>query len=162
MNDSNLPTISVVIPTFNCAGYIGRALDSVFSQDYAPLEVIIVDDGSTDDTIAALEPYNDRIRLLRQANAGSAAARNAGLAQATGEFVALLDADDWFLPNKFHTQAAMLAADPSLAAVHSGWRIVDEDGSWRKDVEPWRVAPNLSLAELLKWKPVKMGAMLFR
>lgn len=154
--------ISVIVPTYNNGGFIAQAVDSVFEQRYDNCEIIVVDDGSTDSTASVLARFGEQVKVIRQANAGSAAARNTGLRQATGEYVALLDADDWFLPGKFREQAAILAARPSLGAVHSGWRIVDAEGSPIRNVEPWQRAPKLDLASWLKWKPVKMGAMLFR
>lgn len=156
------PQISVIIPTYNSKAYIARALQSVFDQAYPAVQIIVVDDGSTDNTAEILAPYTDRIHLITQANAGSAVARNTGLAQATGEYVALLDADDWFLPGKFHKQAAMLQARPSLGAVHSGWRIVDAAGTLLSEVQPWGNVPKLNLISWAQWRPVKMGAMLYR
>jgi glycosyltransferase involved in cell wall biosynthesis len=154
--------VSVVVPTYNNARYIEQALQSVFHQKYPHCEVIVVDDGSTDDTQTVLRPYASRLRKICQQNAGSAAARNTGLKQASGKYVVLLDADDWLLPDKLHKQVDLLEANPALGAVHSGWRLVTADGSHIKDITPWHDAPKLDLATWLKWKPVKMGAMLFR
>lgn len=154
--------VSVVVPTYNNAAYIQQALQSIFDQNYPHCEIIVVDDGSTDDTQTVLQPYASRLRLIQQPNAGSAAARNTGIQQAHGKYIILLDADDWLLPGKIHKQVALLEANPSLGAVHSGWRLVEEDGTPIKDVEPWRDAPQLDLASWLKWKPVKMGAMIYR
>lgn len=156
------PLVSVIVPTYNNATFIVQALHSIFNQNYPACELIVVDDGSTDHTQAVLAPYADRLHLVSQPNAGSAAARNTGLALATGKYVVLLDADDWLLANKFQQQVAMLEANPALGAVHSGWRLVDENGRTIKDVEPWHDAQKLDLATWLKWKPVKMGAMMFR
>lgn len=156
------PRISVIIPTYNNAHYIVEALQSVFAQSFSDYEVIVVDDGSTDETTAVLTPFTDRIRLFYQENAGSAAARNTGLATARGDVVLFLDADDVLLPGKLAAQMALLDKRPSLGAVHSGWQIVDSAGELVKTIEPWRDAPRLDLAAWLKWKPVKMGAMLMR
>jgi len=86
--------VSVVIPTYNRADYLVLALESVFGQTVPPGEVIVVDDGSTDHTRRALEPYRDRIRYFRQENAGEPVARNRGIREARGDFVAFLDSDD--------------------------------------------------------------------
>ncbi len=96
--------ISVVIPTYNRARYIGRAIDSVFAQTFADHEVIVVDDGSTDDTRVVLAPYMDRIRYVFQANAGVSAARNAGIRLARSPWIAFLDSDDRWLATKLERQ----------------------------------------------------------
>lgn len=159
---ADVPRISVVIPTFNNARFLPLALDSVFAQDFAGVEVIVVDDGSTDGTAAALRPFAAQIRYVWQENAGSAAARNAGLALARGAYVVFLDADDVLLPGKFRLQAAMLDERPSLGMAHSGWQIINDAGEVINTVEPWRAAPVLDVETWLRRKPVKMGAMLFR
>ena len=108
--------ISVLIPAFNAAATLAETLASVHAQTLVADEVVVVDDGSTDSTaeIAADDP---RVRLVRQANAGPAAALNAGLQLATGTAIALIDADDLWLPHKLHDQAAALSAEPALDGV---------------------------------------------
>jgi len=108
------PTVSVVIPAFNSAGTIQRALDSVLAQQGAEVEVIIVDDGSTDDTLAAIEPYQPGVNVLRQANAGPSAARNLALPQCSGEFVAFLDSDDEWLAGRLAEGLAPALHDPNV------------------------------------------------
>ena len=120
-----MKTISVVIPTYNYALYLPEAIDSVLAQTYAPLEIIVVDDGSTDDTPRVLAAYGDKVRVIRQDNQGVAAARNAGLAAARGEYVALLDSDDVWLPRKLELQMARFESDPSLGFVHCGAETFD-------------------------------------
>ena len=156
------PLVSVIIAAYNSARYIRQAVDSVFEQTYARHEVIVVDDGSTDDTRQLLEPYLNRIQYVYQDNQGPGAARNHGLRLARGEVVVFLDADDYLLPSKLTDQLACLAADPSLGAVHSGWRLVDRQGELLRDVQPWREAPRLDLETWVWWRPVCLGAMLFR
>jgi glycosyltransferase involved in cell wall biosynthesis len=156
------PRVSVIIPTFNSARFLPDALESVFSQDYPSFEVIVVDDGSTDETPEVLRPYARRVRILRQANAGVCAARNRGLNTARGELVVFLDADDLFLPGKLRDQAAMFRRRPSLAMVHSGWQLVDDDGRFIREIEPWRWAHRLDLETWLLWKPVFPGAIMLR
>lgn len=112
------PLVSVVIPTYNRRELVRRAIDSVFAQDCPVEDVIIVDDGSTDGTGEALRRrYGDRIRYLRQPNAGVSAARNRGLAVARGRYLALLDSDDLWLPAKTGLQVAWLDAHPGYGMV---------------------------------------------
>jgi glycosyltransferase involved in cell wall biosynthesis len=102
------PLVSVIIPTYNRAALINRAIDSARAQTYTNIEVIVVDDGSTDDTPNRLQQYGDGIRVVRQANTGPAAARNKGIALARGEYVAFLDSDDYWLPDKLARQIGAL------------------------------------------------------
>ncbi|MCO8146835.1 glycosyltransferase family 2 protein [Rhodovulum tesquicola] len=119
-----MPGISCIIPAWNAAAFIEEAIDSVASQDRQVDELIVVDDGSTDDT-AALVSARPGVRLLQQANAGVAAARNAGLAAATGDFVAFLDADDLWTPRKLSLQMSAFLADPELALCFGGAEHLD-------------------------------------
>ena len=131
-----MPRISVIIPLFNKAPFVGRALNSVTSQTFADFEVIVVDDGSMDDGAEVVEQFDDsRIRLIRQQNAGPGAARNHGLANARGEMVAFLDADDEWLPEFLSESVRLLEAESGAAAVVSGYhefpaRVSRED-MWR-------------------------------
>ena len=106
--------VSCVVPVFNGEGHLAASLDSMLAQTYRPTEVIVVDDGSTDGTPALAASYGDRVRYLRQANAGPATARNTGVAAARGEFVAFNDADDLWRPEKLERQMAHFARVPSL------------------------------------------------
>ena len=159
---SATPRVSVIIPTYNSSRFITEALDSVFSQNYDAYEVIVIDDGSTDDTPKRLCPYRDRLRYVCQENAGSAAARNRGLDLARGEFVVFLDADDFLLPGKLREQAAFLQLRPSAGMVHSGWKVIDEYGRILSTVEPWHEAPHLDVKTWFQHKPIRMGAMMMR
>jgi len=116
MNDS--PLLSVVIPTFNRAYILSDAIDSVLCQG-VPSEVIIVDDGSTDDTARLVGRYDSRVRYTYQENRGIAAARNVGMAQARGEFVSLLDSDDVWLPNKMQAELELFRRIPEASAIAS-------------------------------------------
>lgn len=102
------PLVSAIIPTYNRAHIICEAVDSVLTQTYPDIEVIVVDDGSKDDTLARLQQYGDKIRVISQANAGPAAARNRGIADARGDLVAFLDSDDIWLPTKIERQVALM------------------------------------------------------
>ena len=110
-------SISVVIPAWNAARYIGDAVDSVLSQSAAPDEIVVVDDGSTDHTSECVRKFGSRVTLIAQSNAGAAAARNRGIAAARGEAIALLDADDLMAPRRLELQREVLACDPNCAIV---------------------------------------------
>ncbi len=161
--DSRSPLISVIMPTFNRADFIRQAVESVLSQEYPALELIVVDDGSTDSTAEILRAFKPpKVRYLHQENQGPAAARNAGFKEARGGLVAFLDSDDFYLPDKLAAQARMLKANAGLGAVHSGWQTVDERGIILQAVEPWKDAPILDLKTWLMWKPVFLGGILIR
>lgn len=104
------PTVSVVIPTFNRGEFVVNALESVFAQTYQDYEVIVVDDGSTDDTRDKLRPYMERIRYFYQKNQGASAARNKGIEVARGEWISTLDSDDVWLPTKLERQFEAISA----------------------------------------------------
>ena len=105
---SSHPLVSVVIPTFNRAKVVTRAIDSVLEQTYRNCEVIVVDDGSTDDTADVLRSYKDKIVYIQQKNAGPSAARNRGIRESKGEFIAFLDSDDLWFATKLERQAGLL------------------------------------------------------
>lgn len=104
--------VSVVIPTYNRANCLGRAIDSVLSQTYSGYELIVVDDGSTDGTRDLLSSYGRHLRIIHQSNRGVSAARNAGIDSARGDFIALLDSDDAWQPEKLAQQMAFFKANP--------------------------------------------------
>lgn len=112
-------TISVIIPSYNRAATICRALDSVLAQSYLPEEIIVVDDGSTDDTVALLESKYPSITLMQQNNYGVSHARNRAIEIAKGDWIALLDSDDAWQPDKLKQQMAAIAKDPSYRLCHT-------------------------------------------
>src|SRR5690348_12724766 len=109
-----MPPISVIIPTYNHARFLAAAIDSALSQTLKPTEVIVVDDGSTDETSSVLEAFGDKVRVIRQKNHGVAGARNRGAEMAAGEYLAFLDADDVWLPRKLEMQVSRFQAEPGL------------------------------------------------
>jgi glycosyltransferase involved in cell wall biosynthesis len=106
--------VSCIVPVFNGERYLSEALESIFSQSYRPLEVIIVDDGSTDGTSAVVAGYQDRVRILKQSNKGPSETRNYGVRESRGDFVAFLDPDDLWHPDKLARQMARFGARPEL------------------------------------------------
>jgi glycosyltransferase involved in cell wall biosynthesis len=108
--DQNMPTVSVVIPTFNRSKLVLRAINSVLTQTYKDYEIIVVDDGSTDDTPAALKPHMGQIRYVYQENRGVSAAQNKGVQLATGKWISILDSDDVWLPTKLELQFQAIGA----------------------------------------------------
>jgi len=120
--------ISVVIPTHNYARFLPRALDSVLAQTHSRLEIIVVDDGSTDGTDRVLAGYGARLRVLAGPQRGPSATRNVGIAAANGDFIAVLDADDEWRPTKLARQLAVLAEEPHLGAVGCAVEMRTADG----------------------------------
>jgi glycosyltransferase involved in cell wall biosynthesis len=108
------PLVSVIVPTFNRARMVGRAIDSVLAQTYSHYELIVVDDESTDDTPALLDRYGDRIRVLHRVHGGVSAARNCGIRAAAGELIALLDSDDYWMPEKLAVQVNDFVRHPEI------------------------------------------------
>lgn len=139
MSSDAAPTVSVVIPVFDSERFLAEAIESVFAQRHAPLEVIVVDDGSTDETPDVAGRYGDAIRYYRQENRGTPAARNRGVELATGELIAFLDADDLYSPDKLALQLPRLEARPDTEIV-LGFRqyyMLEDDGTgFRKHMEP--------------------------
>jgi len=119
------PLVSVVIPVFNQGQYLAAAIESVLGQDYEPLELLVVDDGSTDSTPSLIASYGDRIRAIRQENRGAAEALNRGIAATSGSLVCWLSADDQFLPGKIASQVAAFERDDGLWLSATGYDVVD-------------------------------------
>ncbi len=111
------PEISVIIPTYNRGNLIVEAIESVLAQTYSDFEIIVVDDGSTDDTAAKLQPYLDRVRYAVQRNRGVAVARNTGIQLAQGEFICFLDSDDLWEPGKLEAQLRFANDHPECALI---------------------------------------------
>lgn len=111
------PLISVIIPAYNNGHYLREAIDSVLTQDYPDVELIVIDDGSTDDTADVLATYAGRLASRFQRNAGMASARNAGYRLSSGSFIAFLDSDDYYTPGRLSLQMAAFEQDPALDCV---------------------------------------------
>lgn len=134
-----VPTVSVVIPAYNAAWCVARAIDSVLAQTFQDFELIVVNDGSTDDTARVLAGYGDALKVITQANGGLSQARNTGIGAARGRYVAFLDADDGWLPEKLARQVALMEAHPDLAFCSTAARLVGPDGT---ALGEWRHRPS--------------------
>lgn len=126
------PKVSVVIPAYNAASTVVRAVESALNQTYTNIEIIVVDDGSTDSTRRLLDPYTSRISYVSQNNRGRSAARNLGISHASGEYIAFLDADDWWLPEKLMRQVKFLEEDKAVGLVHTAFYFVEPNGKCHK------------------------------
>lgn len=128
--EKKAPAVSVIIPTYNRAALIGEAIASVLNQSFADFELIIVDDGSTDDSASVILSFDDpRLIFLRQENRGRSAARNAAIARARGKYVAFLDSDDTFLADKLERQVAYMELHPEVGMVYTSALCIDETGN---------------------------------
>ena len=130
MTMTDRPVVSVIVPAYNAERFVGRTLENLLAQTYRDIEVIVVDDGSTDGTVAAIEAVrarDGRVRLLRQANGGVSKARNTAIAVARGAFVAPLDADDLWHPTKLEKQLACFdGSSPDTGVVYCYFAVIDE------------------------------------
>jgi glycosyltransferase involved in cell wall biosynthesis len=166
------PLVSVIVPMFNCERFVAEALDSVLGQDYPNVEVIAIDDGSTDGTTAIVERYAPRVRLLRQQNLGPAAARNRGVRESSGKYLAFLDGDDVWLPRKLAAQVEHAESHPEHPIVFAQFKhwVPNADGSYPRAAEvvaryQWSRPRPLSgwlYADLLKDTPVHIITALVR
>jgi len=125
---------SVIIPTYNRAHIIGQALDSVISQSCQDFEILVIDDGSTDDTPKVLQQYSHRIRYFKQPNSGPAAARNRGTIESRGEYIAFLDSDDQWYPDKLAKMDKAIGAHPDMGLYYSDFRVVNKQHNYTRDI----------------------------
>ena len=149
----NVPTslVSVVIPTYNSGRFIAQAIQSVLDQSYARYEVIVIDDGSTDETKDVLREFDGRIRYLYQANRGPSAARNAGIRLARGEYICFLDADDIWTPNKLEVQLTFMEQHPDIGLVFSDEEEISAEG----DICQSLLAQSRFHSDLVSQKPLQ-------
>lgn len=164
-----MPLVTVVIPLYNKYTYIGRALCSVFKQSINDYEIIVVDDGSTDGGAEFVESFNDhRLRLIRQDNAGPSQARNRGLQDSRGKYIAFLDADDEWCPEFVSRAVGLLEEYPLAGACGLGYALVDEDGTItpapinRIGPAPWRGIIQDFFVASMKYPPLHPSAAMIR
>jgi glycosyltransferase involved in cell wall biosynthesis len=130
------PLLSVVIPAYNSARFIGEAIESVLAQGHSEIELLVVDDGSTDDTAQLVARHGNPVTLIRQANAGAAVARNTGMRAARGRYIAFLDADDVWLPGKIDAQLAHLEQHRDVSLCCTRWDLLHPDSSGTYVIDP--------------------------
>lgn len=128
MRNSANPLVSIIIPSFNMSALAVRAVESVLDQTYKNIEVIVVDDGSTDDTRQCLKIFGDKIRYVYKSNGGVCSARNVGLKMAQGKFIGLLDSDDTYMPEKVERCLDFLLKHADYGFVHTDTYLVDSKG----------------------------------
>jgi glycosyltransferase involved in cell wall biosynthesis len=152
--------ISVIIPAYNVGRFVREAVDSALAQTFRDIEVIVVDDGSTDGSLEALcDLHHPRLRVIREGHAGSAAARNAGLRLASGEMVAFLDADDRWAPQNLERQSAFLESHPEVDMTFGHSLVVDEAGR-SLGFKSSSCAGPVSLSQLLRTNEIGNGSCL--
>lgn len=160
------PRVTVLVPAYNAVAYLAQALDSALAQRFTDFEVMVVDDGSTDDTGAIADRYAaahpDRIRVIHQPNAGLPAARNAAIAAARGELFALLDSDDMWKPGHLQLAVAAFDANPQLGLVHANIERIDAHGHWIMTCGPrWRNRRDPYAAIALRLEHVSCPTVVF-
>jgi len=163
---ANSPVVSVIIPTYNRAHFLGETIQSVLNQTYKDFEIVIVDDGSTDKTEELVKSFSDgRLRYIKLGkNTGSSAApRNAGLKAASGKYIALLDSDDAWLPNKLKLEVEFLDTHPSVSMVCSNYTYFGSRGRPKKTgFEGVPLASGYGLKELFFHNPISASAVLIK
>ena len=155
---NNQPLASVVMPAYNVAAFILESVESVLRQSFSDFELIVVDDGSTDSTLARLSSLRDpRLRIVRQGNGGSAAARNSGIRSASGRYIGFLDADDLWVPHKLEAHVCFLEQHPEVDLTFSRSEIIDDLGNPTGRTS-YPVSGEVSFQELLIENVVNNGS----
>ncbi|MCX7114026.1 MAG: glycosyltransferase family A protein [Proteobacteria bacterium] len=135
--------VTVIIPAFNYGRFLSKAIDSALTQTYESIECIVVDSGSTDETPDILNRYEGQVKVITLENRGPSVARNAGIISANGEYIAFLDADDWWEPKKIEVQMQYFTEFPSISAVGCGERQVSLDNCVIGTIIPKQFTENL-------------------
>jgi glycosyltransferase involved in cell wall biosynthesis len=159
------PLVSVVIPTYNYGRFIGETIESALAQTYSSVEIVVVDDGSTDDTRERVAAYGNRLRYVHQQNRGVSAARNTGIRAAQGELIALLDSDDLWLPEKLERQVSVWVRQPDSGLVATERFAIDETGRRLDYVDERRSRDGfreLTMRDLLEFPAFSPSSVLAR
>jgi glycosyltransferase involved in cell wall biosynthesis len=156
------PRVSIVIPVFNHERFIKECVDSVLSQDYPGLEIIVVDDGSTDGTPEILRNYGERVSVLRQPNSGAARALNRGFQAARGDWIGWLSSDDLYLPGKISAQMLTARNRPQAQLLYTDWIKIDAQGrELSRHVSP-EYEPGFAIWQLLEGQFINGSSVMFR
>jgi len=151
MTKNIFPYISVIIPVNNQEKYIKECVDSVIMQNYANLEIILIDDGSTDNTFEILKGFGEKIKYIRQENQGPAASINNGIKAAHGSLICWLGSDDMYMPNKIESQACLFQKDQSLAIIYTDYITIDSNGKELEKVQsPYPFPENFTRSLLIR------------
>lgn len=156
---SETPLVSCVIACYNRPDFVRDAIQSALDQTYPNLEIIVVDDGSTDNTPQVLASYGDKIRLVRQKNSGTAAARNAGIAVSQGKYLAWLDSDDAWLPQKIADQVAVAERNADAGVVFTLCQAIDEAGNPPAPAQPLPIPEAIIRKDILRMLVVESEVM---
>jgi len=154
--------VSVVIPCYNQAHFLGEAIESVLSQSYTNFEIVVVDDGSTDNTSEVASRYPDKVRLIRQENKGLSGARNTGIGHSEGEYLVFLDSDDRLLPEALEAGLECFRAHPECAFVSGHCRFIGTDGSLLMETPPPPIGSDIYLTILSRSHFIIPGAAMYR
>lgn len=159
---TNRPLVSAIIPCYNAAKFLPEAIESVISQTYDNIEIIVVNDGSTDGTDQVVCPYLDKIQYVKQANAGPAAARNNGISHANGEYIAFLDADDLWRADKIQKQIEIIDTCTDIAMVYSKFENFCNDTGEKLSVMPDSTPSGLLFDLILQKNIIALPSVLLR
>jgi len=155
------PKVSIIIPTYNQSQYLEEAIESVLNQTYKNIEIIIVDDGSTDNTSEVVKSFDNKIIYIQQKNKGASGARNTGIKKANGQYIAFLDADDMWLKNKLEKQIEFIQNNPEIGLLGTGcYQMIDMSKMIHKKIFP---AKNEILQkDLIKYNPFIQSSVMIK
>lgn len=159
---NNDPKISIVIPTYNQSEYLQEAVESVLNQTYKNIEIIIVDDGSTDNTLGVVRSFdNNKIIYIQQKNKGASSARNTGIKKANGEYIAFLDSDDLWLKNKLRKQIDFIKENPEIGLLGTGcYQMINIGKMIHKKIFPFE--NKILQKDLIKYNPFIQSSVMIR
>lgn len=157
-----MPKVSVIVPTYNRAAFLPAAIESILGQSFQDFEVLVIDDGSTDSTVEVLRTYHEKVTYIYQENQWVSAARNTGIEASRGEYLAFLDSDDLFLPDKLEIQVRLLDERPEIGLVASGHEFIDEEGQLLQIPNFKTDRPTITLESILFGGLAPVHAVLIR